>query len=542
LIGLKFLAFPHRFGPVLQRVLQDVLQLRRQVFTSRIVIPGRLQRLIGRVEITKSLRTTDAREAARRQSLWESHIGVLLRHVGKYGALMTQEELEALTRQYLAASFDEIENRLALDWTAAGLDEYSSQLNERCHALSGALSAADVSSTIGESLKLAPDADEVSQRKLARRLIEAQLTAAMSEMRAIAGEPLKRPPEAQRHAVTPTVPKKGPKISEVAEMYAEERIAQGRWSPKTAAQGQKIFQLVVSLLGDMPISDVTKSDVRQLGLHVTKLPANMTKRYPGLSAVEVLAKLEGDLAVTRLEPRSVNKHYQHVRSLFAWAAEHDHIVQNPATILHDVEEGRAQDARKVFEDADIVALFAELDKKAREPYGIWIPRIMAYTGCRMGEAAQLRKVDVRQEQGVWVFDFNEESEKKNLKTDGSARLVPIHPRLIELGVLRFVEPCDEEFLFPERVRYTENEIRGNVDRLSKQLNRWLRGAGVTDPRKSFQSFRGTLATRLKDLGIPEYQIAEIVGHENDNITSGRYGKRTNLATLLDVIGKLSLPV
>ncbi len=96
-------------------MLQRVLHLRRQVFTSRIVLPGRLQRLFGRVEIIKSLRTTDAREAVRRQSLWESHVDVLIRHVGKYGVLMTQEELEALTWQYLAASSDEIESRLAPD-------------------------------------------------------------------------------------------------------------------------------------------------------------------------------------------------------------------------------------------------------------------------------------------------------------------------------------------------------------------------------------------------------------------------------------------
>jgi hypothetical protein len=62
------------------------------------------------MEITKSLRTTDAREAVRRQSLWESSIGVLLSHVG----LMTQE-LNALIRQYLAASFDGSENCLAWD-------------------------------------------------------------------------------------------------------------------------------------------------------------------------------------------------------------------------------------------------------------------------------------------------------------------------------------------------------------------------------------------------------------------------------------------
>jgi integrase len=81
-----------------------------------------------------------------------------------------------------------------------------------------------------------------------------------------------------------------------------------------------------------------------------------------------------------------------------------------------------------------------------------------------------------------------------------------------------------------------------MDLLSKQLNRWLRGAGVSDARKSVQSFRGTFATRMKDLEVPEYNIAQLIGHENPNITSGRYGKRTNLIALRDVVARLQLPI
>ncbi len=520
-----------------------MLQRRGKVFASRIVVPRDLQGLLGRVEITRSLRTTDLREANRKNLLWEPHIGTLLSHLRRHGRWMKQDELEALTLRYLAASFDEIEDRLALDWSPAGIEIHSSQLNERCHDLSGALAAADVSSAIELAAEMAPQADEQARRKLARRLIEVQLNAGIAEIRAIAGEPLRRPEGTQRALVAP-IPKQkpSPKVSEMAALYAEERIAHGRWSPKTAKQGETIFQLIADLLGDPAIGEVTKSDIRQLGLNITRLPANMTKRYPGVLVVDVLAATDGDATVARLESRSVNKHYQHVRTLFAWAAEHDHIAQSPAAVLHDVEEGRAQDARKAFDDSDITAFFAEIEKKTKEPYGIWIPRIMAYTGCRMGEAAQLRKVDVRMEQDVAVFDFNEDSEQKNLKTDGSKRRVPIHPRLIELGLMDLVSGCDEEFLFPERVRFTVNPVRGNMDLLSKQLNRWLRGAGVTDSRKSVQSFRGTFATRLKDLGVAEYHIAEVVGHENDNITSGRYGKRTNLAALRDVVARLQLPV
>lgn len=456
---------------------------------------------------------------------------------------MTKDQLDALTRRYLVASFDEIEERLALDWTPEGLEIHSSQLNERCHELSGALASADISSAIGIAAEMAPGADEVSLRKLARRLIEVRLDTTTAELRAIAGETLVRPealPAPQE--ASGELLAASPKVSEVAAMYAEERIARGLWSPKTARQGAAIFKVIAEMLGDPMIGLVGKGDIRRLGLDIRKLPANRSQKYPGLSIAEVLAQIDQDEAVDRLEPRSINKHYQHIRTLFAWAAEHDHIAQSPATVLHDVEEGRAQEARKVFEDVDILAFFAHIELKANEPYGLWIPRIMAFTGCRMGEAAQLRKEDVRTERGVLVFDFNEESDQKNLKTSASNRRVPIHPRLLEMGLLEFVEGCAEGFLFPERVRFTENPGRGNMDLLSKQLNRWLRAAGITDHRKAVQSFRGTMVTRLKDAGVAEHHIAELVGHENDNITTGRYGKDSSMETLRAAILKLELPI
>jgi len=520
-----------------------VLHRRGKVFTSRIVVPRDLQGLLGRVEITKSLRTTDLREANRKNLLWRPHIGTLLGCLRRHGRGMKQDEMEALTQRYLAASFDEIEDRLALDWSPDGLEFYSSQLNDRCHELSGALAAADLSSAIQLATEMVPEADELAQRKLARRLIEARLQAAMGELRAIAGEPQWRPEVTQR-ALAAVAPEAKPsqKVSEIAAMYAEERNAKGKWTPKTKKQSIAIFHVIGSLLGDPPMGEVTKAHIRQLGHSIIKLPTNITKKYRGLTVHEVLAKVDGDDEVARLEPRSVNKYYQHVRSLFAWAAENDLITQSPASVLHEVEEGRAQDARKAFDDADITAFYAVIEKKAKEPYSLWIPRIMAYTGCRMGEAAQLRKADVRKEQGVPVFDFNEDTEEKNLKTDGSTRLVPIHPRLLDLGILDFVESCADGYLFPERVRYTENPERSNVDLLSKELLRWLRQAGVTDPRKQVQSFRGTMTTRLKEFGIPEYHIAEIAGHENDNITTGRYGKRSNMPTLRDALAQLVLPI
>ena len=70
------------------------------------------------------------------------------------------------------------------------------------------------------------------------------------------------------------------------------------------------------------MGDVIKADIRRLGLDIARLPSNMTKKYPGISACDVLAQLQDTTGYEALEPRSINKHYQHARSLFAWAAAH----------------------------------------------------------------------------------------------------------------------------------------------------------------------------------------------------------------------------
>lgn len=325
-------------------------------------------------------------------------------------------------------------------------------------------------------------------------------------------------------------------------LYCEEHIGLKKWSERTADQSRKIFELIVDLLEDRPIHEISKADIRTLGAQMLDLPKNMAKIFPGLTPRQILAAAASRPELPRLQPRSINKNYQYVRSLFLWAMDHDHLTQNPATILRDVNEGRAQDARKALDDDDIEKFFGYAAQHAKEPYELWIPRIMAFTGCRMGEAARLERRDVRQVEGLWVFDINSDHPEKRVKTENSLRLIPVHPRLVELGLLDFVRSSPEGFLFPRRIRYVDDPKRSPVDLLSKQLGRWLRSAGIEDKRKQVQSFRETMATKLKDLGTPEYQIAEILGHENSNISTGRYGKHTKLGTLHDALAKVCLPI
>ncbi len=92
-----------------------------------------------------------------------------------------------------------------------------------------------------------------------------------------------------------------------------------------------------------------------------------------------------------------------------------------------------------------------------------------------------------------------------------------------------------ERLFPDLERTTKN---GYGDRVSKWFVQWRRTFGVTDRGKVFHSFRNTVSTRLKHADVQEFAIAELIGHENPNITTGRYGAKLDVKRLAETVRKL----
>lgn len=523
-----------------------MLHRRGSQYISRVVVPTALRPLLGRREITRSLRTGDRREARRRAALWETHLGTFLAIVRTQGRSMTRDQLDQLTRRYLAAKLDEIEERLALEWTdTTGREVHVDDLCELAGKLDAELSRGSYERALEDVRRHAPGLDAETERKLARRFLEAKAAAVAQEVAAFTGQrfALARALEPAVGAATPSTHRATLPFSEVARLYGEERVTEGKWSAKTEMQNRAIFGVLADLLGDPSIGDVTKDAIRRLGRDIAALPSNMTKRFPGLSPRAVVKALEGDISTARLEPLSINKYRQLIRSLFRWAMDHDLIATNPAVVLKDVEEGSARDARLPFSDDDLRLYFAGLPQTPEPAFLYWVPRILAYSGMRLGECAKLTKGDIRMERGVWVFDVNENQDGKKLKTDASRRLVPIHARLVELGLLDFVTGQEDGFLWPADMRTASDPKRGDVDKLSKLLGRRLRDAGVVDKRKTgAHSFRHTVATRLKAESVPNYQIADLIGHEDDSMTTGRYGKATDVQRLAAVVSLLRLPI
>jgi integrase len=113
----------------------------------------------------------------------------------------------------------------------------------------------------------------------------------------------------------------------------------------------------------------------------------------------------------------------------------------------------------------------------------------------------------------WKTVF-EDDYKNRLKAGASKRQVPVHPKLIELGFLSFVEQ-------------RKNEIRlfyGLIEKAKRLPNvplRWFNQSlrievGITNEdmkvRKDFHSFRHTAIDELKLARVELHVIKSIVGH------------------------------
>jgi integrase len=115
-----------------------------------------------------------------------------------------------------------------------------------------------------------------------------------------------------------------------------------------------------------------------------------------------------------------------------------------------------ENGQRPFKPKELERLFqgpemAEFAKDQGQAHKFWMPHVGLFTGARVNELCQLNpQVDIRQDEGgIWYLDITDESEghkkvDKSVKTGGSKRTVPIHPQLIKLGFLQYVEHAKQQ--------------------------------------------------------------------------------------------------
>ena len=153
----------------------------------------------------------------------------------------------------------------------------------------------------------------------------------------------------------------------------------------------------------------------------------------------------------------------------------------------------------------------------------WVVNIAAYTGARLGEIVQLTTDDVESKDDIWCFSFNNRDGKR-IKNLSSCRQVPVHPKLLELGLLDHLESCQKNLFEKAKMSISNWFSRKFLTELALD---------ATNRSRSFHSLRHTVVTHLTDKQVFPYFVKELVGHKHNSITYDIYAGKPPMKVLLE---------
>ncbi len=162
----------------------------------------------------------------------------------------------------------------------------------------------------------------------------------------------------------------------------------------------------------------------------------------------------------------------------SWAVTNKHLLNNPfkGLALKAVRR-RGPAARVPFDDDDARRILLA----ARNETGClrWVSWLLAFTGARIGEIAELRRQDVRQYDGVWILDVVPTADRA-LKNEDSQRMLPLHPDVLAEGFLAYVAGLPNNPAAPLFADLKPAPVGGRAAAASTLLGRWVRQTvGIT---------------------------------------------------------------
>jgi integrase len=216
-----------------------------------------------------------------------------------------------------------------------------------------------------------------------------------------------------------------------------------------------------------------------------------------------------------------------LKAVFGWAVANGKMRSNPAQGV-TLKAAKPRKLRsKAFTDAEAKAILAaslhvKCGLERPETYAAkrWVPWLMAYSGARVGEMAQLRKMDLRYGGDLWYLTVTPEA--GTVKTD-EARDVVLHPHLVELGFVEFVKsaPSGHLFLRPADDGDVLGPLQGIKNRLAEFAREVVPDKGVA-PNHGWRHRFKPVGTRA---GIDRRTLDVISGHalEGRTVADGYHG-------------------
>ena len=305
----------------------------------------------------------------------------------------------------------------------------------------------------------------------------------------------------------------------------------------------KKHRVALNLLGEMvgmklPVSQLKQIHINRYFDDIQRLPP----RWPDLCRrhkISALALLKNDalLGSIGMSPKTFIDGYRASISSFLRTAKRNYQDQGfPTTLTTEGiiytgsrEEGenaqrhiRIDELKQLFEGPEM----REIAQDVTRTHQYWLPHIGLFCGARINEVCQINpQVDIHRDEpsGIWYMRVTDDTPAnidvtKSTKNKVSKRNIPFHPKLIELGLLDYLDALrnsGETLLFPG--------FQPKNGRASPHAEKWFRGfitkLGLRDETPGarlvgYHAFRSTILHEGQEL---EVDLTPITGHAGATI-------------------------
>lgn len=372
------------------------------------------------------------------------------------------------------------------------------------------------------------------------------------------GTPLSIPTEAPLSVELARCPARETKLSKVFTDWARLALdtdGDSRDVRKRIAEYSATIQRFIELFGDLPVEGIKRLTIQEFQSFLRRLPSK-GEGIRSLTAHEQIAKADA-MDLPRLSPQTVKNRLMALSSVLTYAVRMELITENPVTasgitqqLAKATNKASRTAPRKAYTQAELIHIFTSPVFRSdwappRASFGkawFWLPLLLCYTGARREELAQMRAREVQcSEDGVWHLNLmatpdGDGGDDRTMKTLGSHRVVPLHPDMIELGFLDYVEglPKDGQ-LFP---MLKANPAGWYGHNFGKRWGEYLRREAELDsPVRPSHGYRHAFKSMCREVNIPEELHDALTGHDNGSV-SRKYGDRQLLTLQLEHMKRL----
>lgn len=307
--------------------------------------------------------------------------------------------------------------------------------------------------------------------------------------------------------------------------------------------------VVFRLMNLKDVEDISVEAVRNLRRKLMEYPVNCRKLYPKLTPEEAIRQGKADGRKT-LAVNTVDGYITALSSLCSYAVKEGYIASNPVAgqgVKKTWEEAkRESQARLPFNEGDLSRTFSVVSypKRKENPTRFFIPLIGLHTGMRLNEICQLTVDDIQTVEGVNVINIQKDGDK-SVKNRNSERLVPIHPNLVKLGLLEYVEQRKKAGADARLFDCSKNSRGYFSDKFSKWFKFYKDKVGVRS-KVNFHSLRHTFAVKACEVNINDKLVDTLCGWSKGHTVGStsmqkRYINELSIKKLNEAISSMDFP-